>query len=88
MVDKYKKTIFSFIIFLCFLDIDNANRTVHSNSYRHQSPSPPTTAQQLESFVRQQVADHLARKRDWHSADLFNGSPSSDFQKPKRGRHM
>ncbi|CAF1413152.1 unnamed protein product [Rotaria magnacalcarata] len=70
-------------------DIDNANRNVHSNSYRHQSPSPPTsTAQQLESFVRQQVADHLARKRDWHSADLFTGSNSSDFQKPKRGRHM
>jgi len=69
-------------------DIDTANRNVHSNSYRHQSPSPPTTAQQLESFVRQQVADHLARKRDWHSADLFNGSNSSDFQKPKRGRHM
>ncbi|CAF0827252.1 unnamed protein product [Rotaria sordida] len=69
-------------------DIDNANRNVHSNSYRHQSPSPPTTAQQLESFVRQQVADHLARKRDWHSADLFNGSNASDFQKPKRGRHM
>lgn len=74
-------------------DIDNANRTVHSNStsnsnYRHQSPPPTTTAQQLESFVRQQVADHLARKRDWHSADLFNGSMSSDFQKPKRGRHM
>jgi hypothetical protein len=70
------------------LDIDNANRNVHSNSYRHQSPSPPSTAQQLESFVRQQVADHLARKRDWHSADLINGSTSSDFQKPKRGRHM
>jgi hypothetical protein len=69
-------------------DIDNANRNVHSNSYRHQSPSPPSTAQQLESFVRQQVADHLARKRDWHSADLINGSTSSDFQKPKRGRHM
>jgi hypothetical protein len=69
-------------------DIDNANRNVHSNTYRHQSPSPPSTAQQLESFVRQQVADHLARKRDWHSADLFNGSNSSDFQKPKRGRHM
>ncbi|CAF0719781.1 unnamed protein product [Adineta steineri] len=67
-------------------DIDNANRNVHSNSYRHQSPSPPSTAQQLESFVRQQVADHLARKRDWHSADF--GSTSSDFQKPKRGRHM
>lgn len=74
-------------------DIDNANRTVHSSStsnsnYRHQSPPPTTTAQQLESFVRQQVADHLARKRDWHSADLFNGSMTSDFQKPKRGRHM
>ncbi|UJR38203.1 hypothetical protein I4U23_030876 [Adineta vaga] len=69
-------------------DIDNANRNIHSTTYRHQSPSPPSTAQQLESFVRQQVADHLARKRDWHSADLFNGSNSSDFQKPKRGRHM
>lgn len=84
----------SFNIFLVHLDIDNANRTVHSSSnsnsnYRHQSPPPPsTTAQQLESFVRQQVADHLARKRDWHSADLFNGSVPSDFQKPKRGRHM
>ena len=70
------------------LDIDNANRNIHSNSYRHQSPSPPSIAQQLESFVCQQVADHLARKRDWHSADLFNASNSSDFQKPKRGRQM
>jgi hypothetical protein len=69
-----------------YLDIDNANRTIPSTSYRHQSPSPPSTAQQLESFVRQQVADHLARKRDWHSTDF--GSNSSDFQKPKRGRHM
>jgi hypothetical protein len=71
-------------------DIDNANRNVHTNSntYRHQSPPPSTTSQQLESFVRQQVADHLARKRDWHSADLFNGTNSTDFQKPKRGRHM
>lgn len=69
-------------------DIDNAQRNVHSNSYRHQSPPPPSAAQQLESFVRQQVADHLARKRDWHSADLLNGSSSTDFQKPKRGRHM
>jgi hypothetical protein len=83
------KRSFFFSYKYCFcLDIDNANRSIPSTSYRHQSPSPPTTAQQLESFVRQQVADHLARKRDWHSADLFNGSSSSDFQKPKRGRHM
>ena len=87
----YRRVYFSFLS----SDIDNANRTVHSSSssnsnsnYRHQSPPPTTTAQQLESFVRQQVADHLARKRDWHSADLFNGSMTSDFQKPKRGRHM
>ena len=74
--------------FTLFEDDDNTNRNVHSNPHRHQSPSPPTIAQQLESFVRQQVADHLARKRDWHSTDLFNGSISSDVQKPKRGRYM
>jgi hypothetical protein len=73
-------------LFVFLVDDDNANRNVHTNttSYRHQSPPPSTSAHQLESFVRQQVADHLARKRDWHSADLT----STDFQKPKRGRHM
>ncbi len=40
-------------------------------------------SEQLESFVRQQVADQLARKRDYHSTDFF----SNDFQKSKRARH-
>ncbi|CAF1598864.1 unnamed protein product [Rotaria magnacalcarata] len=41
-------------------------------------------SEQLESFVRQQVANQLARKRDFHSTDLS----INDFQKLKRARHM
>ena len=56
--------------------LDHENKTpVDVSSYRH--------SEQLESFVRQQVANQLARKRDYHDADLF----TDDFQKPKRTRH-
>ena len=39
-------------------------------------------SEQLESFVRQQVAHQLARKRDYHSTDSSN-----DSQKFKRARY-
>jgi hypothetical protein len=63
------------IIFFCYLDHENPNR-LGLSSYDH--------SEQLESFVRQQVADQLARKRDYHSTDFI----SNDFQKSKRARHQ
>ncbi len=53
--------------------LDNQNTSV--SSYDH--------SEQLESFVRQQVANQLARKRDYHSIDLY----TNDCQKSKRTRH-
>ncbi|CAF0907860.1 unnamed protein product, partial [Adineta ricciae] len=49
---------------------DNDNKTHHDISSNRQS-------EQLESFVSQQVANQLARKRDYHSAELF----THDLQK-------
>ncbi|CAF2742836.1 unnamed protein product [Rotaria sp. Silwood2] len=57
-------------------DNESTHRVDTSSSHGH--------SEQLESFVRQQVANQLARKRDFHSADLS----ISDFQKLKRARHM
>ncbi len=53
---------------------DNTNR-LDVSSYDH--------SEQLESFVRQQLANQLARKRDYHSTD----SLTNDFPKSKRSRY-
>lgn len=58
---------------LLILDSENPNR-LGVSSY-HQS-------EQLESFVRQQVAHQLARKRDYYSTDSSN-----DCHKFKRARY-
>ncbi len=59
-----------------FICLDNKNTNhLGVSSYDH--------SEQLESFVRQQVANQLARKRDYHSTDLF----TNDFQKTKRARY-
>jgi hypothetical protein len=42
---------------------------------------------QLESFVRGQVADQLARKRHYHSPDSSTNTSASEFPKLKRSRH-
>ncbi|CAF3734896.1 unnamed protein product [Rotaria sordida] len=55
------------------------NETTH-----HVDTSSHDHSEQLESFVRQQVANQLARKRDFHSTDLSIG----DSQKLKRARYM
>lgn len=56
-------------------DGDNSNRLGGVSSY-HQS-------EQLESFVRQQVAHQLARKRDYYATD----SSSTDSHRFKRARY-
>jgi len=66
---------FERLFIFCYLDHENPNR-LGLSSYDH--------SEQLESFVRQQVADQLARKRDYHSTDFI----SNDFQKSKRARHQ
>ncbi|CAF3732120.1 unnamed protein product [Rotaria sp. Silwood1] len=58
------------------MDDNETTHPVDTSSHGH--------SEQLESFVRQQVANQLARKRDFHSTDLSIG----DFQKLKRARHM
>lgn len=63
------------MIFFFVLDNDNTHQV---------DPSSNDHSEQLESFVRQQVANQLARKRDFHSTDLS----LNDFQKLKRARHM
>ncbi|UJR08121.1 hypothetical protein I4U23_012398 [Adineta vaga] len=55
----------------------------NNDNKTHIDISSNRQSEQLESFVRQQVANQLARKRDYHSADLY----SNDSQKSKRTRH-
>ncbi|CAF0759551.1 unnamed protein product [Didymodactylos carnosus] len=69
--------------------------SINSNHFRHQQQQTNSSPQQtsfntntneLDSFFRQQVANHLARKRDYLTAltdDLTDGIP----YKTKRGRH-
>jgi len=59
-----------------YFDLDNEKiNDLGVSSYDH--------SEQLENFVRQQVANQLARKRDYHSTD----SSTNDYQKSKRARY-
>jgi hypothetical protein len=73
VMDSKKIFLSLFFLFLLNFYLDNENASV--SSYDH--------SEQLESFVRQQVANQLARKRDYHSTDLY----TNDWQKSKRTRH-
>ncbi len=65
---------FFFKIDFIYLDNETTNH-LGVSSYDH--------SEQLENFVRQQVANQLARKRDHHSTDLC----TTDLQKSKRVRY-
>ena len=62
-----------------FADLDGENPNRLGVSSYHQS-------EQLESFVRQQVAHQLARKRDYYSTDSSSPSPT-DSHRSKRPRY-
>lgn len=68
------------LIELVFFDLDGENPNRLGVSSYHQS-------EQLESFVRQQVAHQLARKRDYYSTDSSSSSPPTDSHRSKRPRY-